>query len=113
MFNYTIGNVSVSGDSEEEVTRLAVRSYLRDMNNGEEPEEGAIDILIAKQDEMRKAPLTAIEFFLKSPAAMNFIRLTPEQQSTAINGMTATQRNEVLKYLAVAVSALIKERYLK
>ena len=67
---------------------------------------------IARQEEIKQAPLTARQYFAASPAAVAFIRLTPEEQVTQIDGMTTAQLKTVIKYLAVAVSALIKERFL-
>lgn len=65
-----------------------------------------------RQKELADAPLTAKQYFQSHQAAIDFIRLTPIEQETAIDGMTVTQLREVIKYLTIAVSALIKERYL-
>lgn len=66
----------------------------------------------ARQEELKQAPLTAIEYFKAHPAAIDFIRLTPEAQETAIDAMTLAQIKTVVKYMAVAVSAVIKREYL-
>lgn len=58
------------------------------------------------------APHTAREFFAASPAAVAFIRLTPDEQAAQIDGMTTAQLKTVVKYLAVAVSALVKREFL-
>jgi hypothetical protein len=66
----------------------------------------------ARDVEVQQAPLTAKEYFLAHPAAIDFVRQTPEEQETAIDGMTTTQLKTVVKYLSVAVSALIKKEFL-
>lgn len=56
--------------------------------------------------------LTARQFFAASPAAVEFVRLSPAEQAAQIDGMTLAQVKAVVKYLAVAVSALIKREFL-
>lgn len=67
---------------------------------------------IAKELEMNEAQPIAKTWFSGQAAAIAFIRQTPEQQATQISGMTIAQKDAVLKYLAIAVSMLIKERLL-
>jgi hypothetical protein len=67
---------------------------------------------IAREAEANAAPLTARQYFAASPAAVAFIRLTPEEQATQIDAMTLAQLRVVVRYLAVAVSALVKREYL-
>jgi hypothetical protein len=67
---------------------------------------------LAREAEVNQAPLTARQFFAGSPAAINFIRLTPEEQATQIDAMTTAQLKTVVKYLTVAVSALVKQEFL-
>lgn len=66
----------------------------------------------ARQAEIKQAPITARQFFAASPAALAFIRLTPAEQATQIDGMTLAQLKTVVKFLAVAVSAIIKRDYI-
>lgn len=90
------------------------QEFLAWLKEGNEPEpmDQPTPEQIAREEEMLDAPLTAKEYFLAHPTAINFIRLTPEQQESQINGMTLAQMKEVVKFLAIAVSALVKERYL-
>jgi hypothetical protein len=67
---------------------------------------------LAREAEVKQAPLTARQFFAANPAAVNFVRLTPEEQAAQLDGMTLAQTKTVIKYLVVAVSALIKERFI-
>jgi hypothetical protein len=67
---------------------------------------------IARDTELNQAPLTARQFFAANPAAVAFVRLTPEEQAAQLDGMTLAQTKTVIKYLVVAVSALIKEKFI-
>lgn len=67
---------------------------------------------LAKNEEVKQAPITAREYFAPKPAAITFIRLTPVEQEAAIDGYTLTQLKVVVKYLSIAVSMLVKERLL-
>lgn len=67
---------------------------------------------LAKQTEMEQAPIIARAFFASSPAAVSFVRLSPTEQAAAIDGYSLTQLKIVVKFLAVAVSMLIKQELL-
>lgn len=67
---------------------------------------------LAKEIELTQAPITAKEYFLSKPAAIAFVRSTPAEQDIQISGMSVAQKDTLLKYLAVACSALIKQQYL-
>lgn len=67
---------------------------------------------LAKETEIQQAPLTAKQYFAGKQAAIDFIRLTPTEQETQIDAMTLAQLKTVVKYLTIAVSAIIKERFL-
>jgi hypothetical protein len=82
------------------------------LGNTPDPADEPTPQELAREAEANAAPLTARQYFAASPAAVAFIRLTPEEQATAIEGMTLAQTKTVIKYLAVAVSALIKREYL-
>jgi hypothetical protein len=82
------------------------------LGNEPEPADEPTPEQVARDVEVQQAPLTAKEYFLAHPAAVTFIRQTPEEQETAIDGMTTTQLKTVVKYLSVAVSALIKKEFL-
>jgi hypothetical protein len=82
------------------------------LGNEPEPADEPTPEQVARDVEVQQAPLTARQYFAEHPTAINFIRLTPEQQESQINSMTLAQMKEVVKFLAIAVSALVKERYL-
>lgn len=67
---------------------------------------------VAKELEITQANPTARAYFAASPAAVAFIRLSPTDQATQIDAMTLAQLKVVVRYLAVAVSALIKRELL-
>lgn len=67
---------------------------------------------IDKDIEMSQANPTAKAYFLSKPIAVAFIRLTPAEQETQISAMTVAQKDAILKYLTIAVSALIKRELL-
>lgn len=67
---------------------------------------------IAKDLEVNQAGSVAKTWFSSQQAAIDFVRLTPAQQATQISGMTVPQKDTVLKYLAIAVSMLIKRELL-
>ena len=67
---------------------------------------------IAKDTEINGASLTARQYFAGKQAAIDFIRLTPAEQETQIEGMTLAQLKTVVKYLTVAVAALVKREFL-
>lgn len=62
--------------------------------------------------EAEAGSVTAMSYFSSKPAAVSFIRLSPEEQETQIDGMTLAQLKTVVKYLSIAVSALIKRFYI-
>lgn len=80
--------------------------------NMPEPADEPTPEEIARQEEIIQAPLTARQFFAATPAAIDFIRLTPEDQMTQIDAMTTAQLKTLTKYLTVAVSAMIKREFL-
>jgi hypothetical protein len=82
------------------------------LGNEPEPADEPTPEQAARDVEVQQAPLTAKEYFLAHPATVTFIRQTPEEQETAIDGMTTTQLKTVIKYLTIAVSALIKREFL-
>lgn len=67
---------------------------------------------VARDEEVRQAPLTAKEYFLSHPAAIAFIRLTPAEQEATVNGYTLAQLKTAFAHLTVAVSALVKREFL-
>lgn len=67
---------------------------------------------IDKDEEVSQANPTAKAYFLSKPVAIAFIRLTPAEQEAQISGMTVAQKDTILKYLTIAVSALIKRELL-
>lgn len=67
---------------------------------------------IDKDIEMNEAHPIAKTWFSGQQAAIDFVRLAPAQQATQISGMTVAQKDAVLKYLAIAVSMLIKRELL-
>lgn len=68
---------------------------------------------LAKKDEENISPFTAREWFAAHPAAVAFVRLTPAEQKTQIDGMALAQLKTLLEFVIIAVAALIKERYIK
>lgn len=85
---------------------------VEDENNIPLPADELTPEQIAQQVEFNQAQPIAKTWFSGQAAAIAFIRQTPEQQATAIDGYTLTQLKVVVKYLAIAVSMLIKERLL-
>lgn len=67
---------------------------------------------IAKALEEAQAAGIARTWFAGQQAAIDFVRLTPAQQATQIDVMTLAQLRTVVKYLAIAVSMLIKRELL-
>lgn len=67
---------------------------------------------VAHQVEITEAPGIARTWFAGQQAAIDFVRQTPAAQATQIDGMTLVQLKVVVKYLAIAVSMMIKERLL-
>lgn len=90
------------------------QEYLAWLNAGNTPLP--IDELTLEEktriEEIEQAPLTAKQYFKNKPAAIAFVRLTPEEQDAQIEAMTLAQLKTLLKYMAVAVSADIKREYL-
>lgn len=68
--------------------------------------------LAAAAAEQAGAQPTAKTWWSGQQAAIDFIRLTPAQQATQIDAMTLAQLKVVVKYLAIAVSMIVKERLL-
>lgn len=66
----------------------------------------------AHQLEIVQSQPVASTWYAGQQAAKDFVRLTPAQQVTQIDAMTLAQLRTVVKYLAIAVSMLIKERLL-
>jgi len=67
---------------------------------------------IAREAEINTANPTARTYFLANPAAVAFVRLTPAEQATQIDSYTLAQLKTVVKFLAIATSALIKKELL-
>ena len=67
---------------------------------------------IEREDEISNAPGLARAYFAAHPAAVTFIRMTPAEQDAAIEAMTLAQLRTVIKFLAVAVAALVKREFL-
>lgn len=67
---------------------------------------------IARDMEIDGAYSTARQWFANHPAAVTFVRLTPAEQEAQIDGMTTAQLKTLLKYLTMAVAALIKRELL-
>jgi len=67
---------------------------------------------VARTLEVAEAGPVAKTWFAGQQAAIDFVRLTPAQQATAIDAMTLAQLRTVVKFLAVAVSMLIKRELL-
>lgn len=76
-----------------------------------EPTQEELD----RQEETRNAGPTARQWFRDHQAALDFIRLTPAEQAAQIDIIfsdLSPAESAVIKFMAIAVSALIKERYL-
>jgi hypothetical protein len=69
------------------------------------------EALPVDNSEAKAGRSTAIQYFASKPAAIAFMRLTPEEQEAQIEAMTLAQLKTVVKYLAVAVSALVKKHH--
>jgi hypothetical protein len=82
------------------------------LGNEPEPADEPTPEQAARDVEVQQAPLTAKEYFLAHPAAIDFVRQTPEQQAAQIGAMTNAQLKTVVEYLVIAVSALIKREFL-
>jgi len=82
------------------------------LGNTPEPADEPTPEQLAREAEVEQPPLTARQFFAQNPAAVAFIRLTPEEQAAQLDGMTLAQTKTVVKYLVVAVSAMIKREFL-
>lgn len=67
---------------------------------------------LARQLEIEQSHPIAKTWFVGQQAAIDFVKLTPAAQATAIDGYSLAQLKVVVKYLAIAVSMLIKERLL-
>lgn len=67
---------------------------------------------VARALEVEEAGPIARTWFAGQQAAKNFVRLTPEEQATQIDAMTLAQLRTVVKYLAIAVSMIIKRELL-
>ena len=74
---------------------------------------GNAAIFTPKDEEIRQAPLTARQWFKDHPAAIDFIRLSPAEQETQIDAMTTAQLKTLLKYLTIAVAALVKREFIE
>lgn len=72
------------------------------------PTQAALD----KQVEINAAAGIARNWFSGQQAAIDFVRLSPTQQATQIDGMSLVQLKVVVKYLAIAVSMVIKRELL-
>lgn len=68
--------------------------------------------VIDKQTEMDTARSIAKTWFSGQQAAIDFVRMTPAAQATAIDSMTLAQLRTVVKYVTIAVSMLIKRELL-
>lgn len=66
----------------------------------------------ARQLEIQQAHPIAYEYFASHPAVVAFIRKTPAEQEAEIEAMTLAQLRTVIKFLAVAVAALVKREFL-
>jgi hypothetical protein len=62
--------------------------------------------------EKSEAQPAAKQWFIGQQAALDFVRLTPTAQATAIDSMTLVQLKTVVKFLAVAVSMIVKRELL-
>lgn len=67
---------------------------------------------VAKALEMSEAHGIAKTWFSGQQAAIDFVRMTPAAQATAIDSMTLAQLRTVVKYVTIAVSMLIKRELL-
>ena len=65
-----------------------------------------------KMAEVSGAAGVAKEWLAGQQAAIDFVRLTPAEQTAQIDMMTLAQLRVVVKFLAVAVSAMIKRELL-
>lgn len=93
------------------------QEYLKWIDEGNVPQLADTTALptpeqVIKQTEIIESPITAKQYFTSKQAAIDFIRLTPAEQETQIDAMTLAQLKTVVKYLTIAVSAFIKERFL-
>lgn len=74
----------------------------------DEPTQEELD----REKEIGEADKLAKQWFKDHPAAIDFVRLTPEEQEVQIDAMTTDQLKTLLKFLTIAVSAIIKRRHL-
>lgn len=90
------------------------QQYLAWVEAGNEPQvaEQPTQEQLDREEEMRQARPTARQWFASHQVAVNFVRLTPAQQESQIDGMTTAQLKEVVKFLAVAVAMLVKRELL-
>jgi hypothetical protein len=113
---YRIAEIIISnggGTSYLLPVRESVEGDLQALLNAREAElwKAAVaggKILTVTQKEGKQGAGIARAFFAASPAAIAFVRLTPAEQAAQIDGMSLTQLKTVVKFLAVAVSMLIK-----
>lgn len=82
------------------------------LGNTPDPAEQPTAEQVAKDIEVNQAGPTARQYFAAHPAAIAFIRLTPAEQEAQIDGMTLAQLKAVVRYLTIAVAALVKREYL-
>lgn len=88
--------------------------YVRWLAEGNTPlpaDEPTLEELLRRTEVVEAAP-TARQYFRTRSAVVSFIRLTPAEQETAIASMNNAQLLNLVTHLTVAVSALIKERFL-
>lgn len=105
-------NLSIPNDSFNRHWQEFQAWLVENENNIPLPADEFTPEQTAKNEEINQAPITAREYFASKPAARAFVRLTPAEQATQISGMTATQKDTLLTYLAVTVSMLVKRELL-
>lgn len=67
---------------------------------------------LQREDELIHAGSIARQWFKDNPAAIDFLRQAPSEQATQIRAMSIAQKDNLLIFLTVAVSALVKREYL-
>lgn len=98
----------------ENINNRHWQEYLKWLEAGNEPlpADKPTAEQLAREAEINQAPITAKEYFASKQAAIDFIRLSPTEQETQIDAMTLAQLKTVVKYLTIAVSALVKREFL-